>query len=135
MWATEPVRVNENGLDALAAAGGAVLAVLLLLGGTGHLSAVWPTSDESTLSQLLPGLLLLAAGAFNAVAAVGLLRRRAGWQWAALVVNLGLAIYLAWLLTVGVPDHPIGVFLALVCSQLIVLGAVLVGLEWRAPDP
>lgn len=80
--------------------------------------------------MLVPGMLLLMAAVFNLAAVFGLWRGKSRWQWAALVVNAVLALYLVKLVVAGVSDHPIGVFLAMVCSQLVVLLAVLAGLKW-----
>lgn len=131
MWATETIDSNNNGLDAVAAGAGALLAMFLLLGGAGHLAATWTIGDQHSVMRLLPGLLLLAAATFNGLAFPGLLRGRRSWQWTALAVNSALALYLGRLLGEGVPNHPIGIFLALVCSHLVMLTAVVAGLEWR----
>jgi len=135
MSATELRDNVENGLDRLSAAGSAVLGFFLLAGGAGHLTAVWPdATGQGSMLALVPGLLLLAAAVFNLAAGVWLWRGRTGWQWATLAANGVLAVYLARLLMTGIPDHPIGAFLVLVCSQLIVLGALLAGLQWKSPD-
>lgn len=136
MSATEMRGDVENGLDRLGAAGSAVLGLFLLAGGAGHVAAVWPAATgQGSMLVLVPGLLLLAAAVFNLAAGVWLWRGQTGWQWAALAVNGVLAVYLATVLLTGVPDHPIGAFLVVVCSQMIVLGALLAGLQWKSPDP
>ena len=135
MSATELRGNVENGLDRLGAAGSAMLGLFLLVGGAGHLAAVWPgAAAHGSMLVPMPGLLLLAAGVFNLAAGIWLWRGRTGWQWAALAANGVLAVYLARLLTTGVPDHPIGAFLVLVCGQVIILGGLLAGLQWKSPD-
>lgn len=132
MWATESIDGKDsNGLDAVAAGAGAVLAVFLLLGGAGHLVATWPGGFEASPLRWLPGLFLLGAAVFNGLSCPFVWRGHRGWQAAALGLNAALALYLGRLLVDGPPDHPIGMFLAVVCSDLILLIAVLAGLEWR----
>ncbi len=135
---TQPAR---NSLHRLASAGGVMLGVFLLAGASGHFVAVWPAfkdamiaSDNSRVAPLLPGLILAATGLTN----IGLCKALwSGTRWSlqlALLFNGGTAMYLAYLLSLGVPGHPIGVFLALVSSYFVVLGAIRVGLVWPAVD-
>lgn len=135
---TQPAR---NSLHRLASGGGVLLGVFLLTGAFGHFVAVWPAfnagviaSDNSRVALLLPGLMLAATGLLN----IGLCRALwTGTMWSlqlALLFNGVTAVYLAYLLIHGVPDHPIGLFLALVSSYVLVLGAIRVGLVWPAMD-
>lgn len=134
MSASETMSVERNGLDALVAGMSLLLGLFLLVGGSGHLTAIVPRANGS-MALLLPGLILLSAAGVNLLASLPLARGRRSARWLLLSINAPLAVYLAWLLQQDVPDHPIGVFLAMVCSQLIVLLAVLSGMNWAPPEP
>lgn len=132
---------NRNLLYNLAAIGGVFLAIFLLAGAYGHLAAVLPAigSESSTaigpgLVLLLPGLLLLATGILN----VALCRFIwSGRQWSLQLALLGNGLtlaYLAYLLWAEVPDHPIGLFLAMVTCYVVLLGATRFGLVWPSRD-
>ena len=129
----------RNGLHGLAAAGAVLLGLFLLAGAGGHIVAVWPVLDSDIgasfakrFAVLLPGLVLLAGGMINLVFCWPLW---AGTRWAlhaSIAGNLINAIYFGWLLARGVPEHPIGLFLAAVASYLLLLGAIRAGLVWPA---
>ena len=124
----------------LASGGGLLLGAFLLLAAYGHFSAVWPAveaamgrSEDSRYSLLLPGLLLVFTGLIN----ISLCRALwTGTRWAlhlALFFNTLAAMYFVYLLvSQGAPDHPIGPFVAMVSSYLILLGAIRLGLVWPA---
>ncbi len=131
----------DNSLFRLTSVVGAFLGLSLLAAAYGHFAAVWPAIDagsgESAKSRfllLLPGLVLTINGLINIVVC------RALWlcmNWAlntALVFNAMTTIYLLHLLVHGVPDHPIGFFVALVLSVLVLLIAIRMGLVWPAVD-
>ncbi|MFK7957336.1 MAG: hypothetical protein AB8B96_14660 [Lysobacterales bacterium] len=129
----------RNSLYTLAAAAGALLGLLLLAAAFGHFAAVWPAIDENTtvsgtkrLLLLLPGLVLTVAGLINVLTCRALW---IGMKWAlhtALAFNGITATYLVYLLSQGVPGHPIGFFLTLVLSSFVMLSAIRVGLVWPA---
>ncbi|MDO3387160.1 hypothetical protein QWI17_15035 [Gilvimarinus sp. SDUM040013] len=130
---------SGNGLYQLAAAGGFLLGLFLLAGATGHLSAVWATAlgaehrfAASQLSLLLPGLILALAAGANLLTCRALWRSR---RWALHVVfaiNAIATLYFAYLLQRGVPGHPIGFFLAVTASQLVIITSIKLGLLWPA---
>ena len=131
-------QVPRNALYPLASGGGVLLGLFLLGAAYGHFSAVWPViagseapPNSSRLSLLLPGLLLATIGLIN----IGLCRHLwAGKRWAlhlALVLNVLAGMYLVYLLlSQAVPNHPIGIFVALVSSYLIMLAVIRLGLIW-----
>ncbi len=129
----------RNALYSLAAVGGVLLGLFLLAGASGHFIAVWPSLDSAVTPSLVnrfnllkPGLILLTTGLINIGVCRGLWM---GKNWAlqlALGCNVFTMIYFGWLLTKGVPDHPIGVFLASAASYVVLLGAIRVGLVWPA---
>ncbi len=128
----------RNSLYSLASVGGVLLGAFLLAGAYGHFEAVWPIvggdrEPERRVALMLPGAVLLFTGLLN----IGLCRALwigAGWSLQlALAGNSLTAIYLGLLLYRSVvPDHPIGVFLALVSSFVLILAAIRVGLTWPA---
>lgn len=124
---------DRNLLFNLAAIGGVFLAFFLLLGAYGHLAAVLPAiGAESNMSigLLLPGLLLLATGILN-VALCTFLWNGKHWSLQLALLGNGLTLaYLAYLLWTDIPDHPIGLFLALVTCYVVLLGATWFGLVW-----
>ncbi len=133
-------RPSRNSLYSLAAIGGVLLGLFLIAAAYGHLSAVWPSIDSgmsasgnSRFVLLLPGLLLATTGLIN----IGLCRVLwIGMSWAlqlALVSNVLAGAYFTYLLlSQEVPDHPIGHFVAMVSSYIILLGAIRFGLVWPA---
>lgn len=128
---------NRNLLYNLAAIGGVFLAFFLLLGAYGHFAAVLPamgsesnTSIGPELVLLLPGLLLLVTGILNVALCTFLWN---GKQWSLQLALLGNGLtlaYLAYLLWTEVPNHPIGLFLAMVTCYVVLLGATRFGLVW-----
>lgn len=140
----QPARnsLPRNSLWGIASVGGLLLGFFLLAAAYGHFAAVWPTIDSGTapsyksrFSMLLPGLLLVITGLID----IGLCRVLwVGMRWAlqlALVFNVLAAIYLTYLLlSQAAPDHPIGPFVALVSSYIILLAAIRLGLVWPAVD-
>lgn len=146
MWATsEATHSPGNALYRLVAASGGLLGLLLVAGASGHMTGVWPMlfgngngMDNGNLQYLrvflllLPGVILALTAAINALVCYPLW---VGTQWAlrlALSVNVLAAIYFTYLLQCGIPDHPIGFFLAFIAGQVIVLGAIQAGLRWPA---
>ncbi len=124
----------RNLLHRLASVGGALLGVFLVAGALGHFTAIWPaiSSDGSRFDLLLPGLVLMTTGLFN-IALCQVLWKGISWSLKLVLgANACTAIYLAYLLNHGVPDHPIGFFLALVSSHVVLLAAIRVGLVWPA---
>ena len=128
---------QRNSLYSIAAVGGILLGAFLLAGAYGHFAAVWPgvtgepdAATRERFSLLFPGIVLAATGVVN----VALCRALwTGTYWAlqlALAMNLLAAVYLGYLLTRGVPGHPIGEFLAVVLSYVVLLGAIRMGLIW-----
>lgn len=129
-----------NALYRIASVGGLLMGLFLMSAAYGHFVAVWPvidgssdSSQSSRLSLLLPGLLLVTTALIN----IGLCRVLwIGMRWAlhlALVFNVLAAMYLIYLLLgQAVPDHPIGPFVALVSSYIILLAAIRLGLVWPA---
>lgn len=140
MWAIESkASSGANDLYRLAAVTGLLLAFFLFLGASGHLVAVWSTLSVNDsgmgnrVALLLPGLVLAASCIGNGLLAPGLWLRKRLARDAALLVNTLCALYLSYLLAKGVPGHPIGIFLCLVLHQLLILGAICVGLVWVGP--
>lgn len=124
----------------LASGGGLLLGIFLLFAAYGHFAAVLPTIESGTgpsgstrFSLLLPGLFLVTTGLID----IGLCRVLwIGMRWAlhlALVFNVIAALYLVYLmLSQSAPNHPIGLFVGLVSSYIILLTAILLGLVWPA---
>ncbi len=126
--------VPRNLLHRLASIGGALLGAFLVAGALGHFTAIWPvlSTDGSRFDLLLPGLMLMTTGLLDIALCQPLWK---GTSWSlklALGANACTTMYLAYLLNQGVPDHPIGAFLALVSSYVILLAAIRVGLVWPA---
>lgn len=119
--------------------------MFLLAGAFGHFGSVWPAAGDGSVmssippfSLLFPGLLLALTGLVNICLCKALW---AGANWAlqlALAVNLVAVVYLGYLLNQNIPGHPIGIFVALVSSQVLLLAAIRLGLTWpareRSPD-
>ena len=127
-----------NLLYRVAAVSGAFLATFLLLGARGHLAAVWSRLVEpeavaiDRLALVLPGAVLLLSGLANTATLYGLWRSGRISLFVALAVNVAAASYFTYLLARGVPDHPIGFFLALVAGHTVVLASLCAGLRWPA---
>lgn len=135
---SSPVGVPPlNALFRLAGAGSALLGLLFLVGASGHLSETWPMIVADSLNNrslwlLLPGLILAITSLLNVSLCWGLWAGKPLARRLAFTVNLLATFYLAYLLHRGVPDHPIGFFLAFTSSQVILLGAIQAGLTWPA---
>lgn len=126
---------DRNALYRIAAVGGVAVGALLIAGAWGHFAAVWNRLGEpghSRLALMAPGMLLLATGATNLCVCLSLWRGAIWAQRVALGTNLIAAGYFAYLLIRGVPDHPIGLFLAIVTGHAIVLASINAGLRWPA---
>lgn len=131
--------IPSNGLYRIAALSSVFVGLFFCAGAYGHMAAAWslmasnpelPTSQR--LGLLIPGLLLTVTALVNLCSGWPLWRGRRWIVQPALLVNLVAAFYLSYLLHRGVPDHPIGVFLVLVASHGILLGAIKAGLTWPA---
>lgn len=130
-----------NMLPRLASVAGVLLGLFLMLGAYGHFAAVWPTladSADATIFKrfvlIVPGAVLVLTGAIN-IGFCRLLWTSVAWTLKlALVFNMATVIYLTYLLTTDITGHPIGLFLALVSSHALVLGAISMGLAWPAMD-
>jgi len=131
--------VTRNALYSLAAAGAVLLGLFLLAGAGGHIVAVWPSLDAAAnptpgnpVTLLLPGGVLATTGVLNLGLSAPLWKgNRRALNWA-LACNIVAAAYCGWLLLRGVPDHPIGLFLAVTSSEVLLLSAVRAGLVWPA---
>ncbi|SHE52852.1 hypothetical protein SAMN04487965_0086 [Microbulbifer donghaiensis] len=130
--------LQENALYRLAAAGAVLLSVLLILGANGHFVAIWAqVMSEATalprrLLLMLPGAVLAGTAALNILFSQPLWQARGYALTATLAGNLLTMLYLIYLLIQGVPGHPIGVFLALEMSFVILLVAIRAGMVWPA---
>lgn len=130
---------SRNLLYVLAAIGGAFVGCSLLLGAYGHLAAVLPAiggEDNASivrrLALVLPGLFLLVPGVLN-FALCRFLWDGKLWSLRLALTGNGLALaYLVYLLWKGVPGHPVGIFLAIIASYVVLLGAIRSGLIWPA---
>ncbi|MEL7297300.1 MAG: hypothetical protein AAGJ86_06535 [Pseudomonadota bacterium] len=126
---------ERNALYHIAAVGGVVVGALLLAGAWGHFAAVWDRlidPAQSRLALLAPGILLLSTGVINLGFCVWIWRHAIWAQRVALAANLIAAGYFAYLLSRGVPNHPIGLFLAVVGGHTIILASISIGLRWPA---
>lgn len=140
MSITSPAaKLSGNGLYPIAATSSVFVGLFFCAGAYGHLAAAWSLMMENAdlsgsqrLGLLLPGLLLAVTAFVNLCSAGPLWIGRRWVMPLALVVNLLATLYLGYLLHRGVPDHPIGVFLALASSHGILLGAIALGLTWPA---
>ena len=130
--------LQRNNLYNLAAVGALLLGALLTLGANGHFVAVWAqiTDEEAApwrrLLLMLPGVVLAGTAALNVLLSKPLWQARSYALTATLAGNLLAMLYLIYLIIQGVPDHPIGVFLALEMSFVILLVAIRAGLVWPA---
>ncbi|WP_226704511.1 hypothetical protein [Microbulbifer elongatus] len=130
--------VQRNTLYNLAAVGALLLGALLTLGAYGHFIAVWSqiTSQDNDfirrLLLILPGAMLTGTAVLNILLSKPLWQARGYALSITLASNLLATLYLIYLMIQGVPDHPIGVFLALEMSLVILLVAIRVGLKWPA---
>ncbi|WP_193164112.1 hypothetical protein [Microbulbifer hainanensis] len=130
--------LQRNALYNLAAAGAVLLGALLTLGAYGHFVAVWSqiTGEDTALLRrlllMLPGATLAGTAALNILFSKPLWQARAYALTVTLAGNLLALLYLIYLMIQGVPDHPIGVFLALEMSLVILLVALRAGLVWPA---
>lgn len=128
-----------NLLPPLASVAGVLVGVFLVLGAYGHFTAVWPTLVGSAgapvfkrLMLIVPSVVLVLTGVMN-IGFCRLLWTRVAWTLKlALMCNLATVIYLTYLMITGIAGHPIGLFLALSCSYVLVLGAIRAGLVWPA---
>lgn len=127
-----------NNLYNLAAAGALFLSAFLTLGAYGHFVAIWAEamSEDTTLLRrlllLLPGAVLAGTAALNVLLSKPLWQGRSYALTATLAGNLLAMFYLIYLMIQGVPNHPIGVFLAMEMSFVILLLAIRSGLAWPA---
>lgn len=130
--------VQRNPLYNLAAVSALLLGALLTLGANGHFVAVWSqiTSEDNDLIRrlllILPGAMLAGTAVLNILLSKPLWQARGYALSITLASNLLATLYLIYLLIQGVPDHPIGVFLALEMSFVILLVAIRAGLVWPA---
>ena len=128
--------LQQNALYSLVAAGAVLLGVLLTLGAYGHFVAIWPqvTGEDTALPRrlllMLPGAMLAGTAALNILFSKPLWQARGYALTITLAGNLLTMLYLIYLMIQGVPDHPIGVFLALEMSLVILLVAIRAGLVW-----
>ncbi|MCQ3830698.1 hypothetical protein HXX02_14760 [Microbulbifer elongatus] len=128
--------LHRNNLYNLAAVGALLLAAFLTLGAYGHFVAIWAQamSEDAALARrlllMLPGTILAGAAALNMLFSRPLWQAHSYALTATLVGNLLATLYLIYLMITGVPDHPIGVFLTLETSLLILLTALRCGLVW-----
>lgn len=131
--------LQQNALYKLAAAGAVLLSVLLTLGANGHFVAIWAQvmSEDTALPRrlllMLPGAMLAGTAALNILFSKPLWQARGYALTATLVGNLLTMLYLIYLMIRGVPDHPIGIFLALETSYVMLLMGIRTGLVWPAP--
>ena len=138
---SDPPAQPATGLCRIAAVSGVAIGALLLAGAWGHFAAIWDRlgdPDASRLSLLAPGIFLTVAGVINGALCVSIWAARRWAHWLALAANLFATGYFALLLSRGIPDHPIGLFLAVVAGHTLVLGAIAAGLTWPhepAADP
>ncbi|AWF81646.1 hypothetical protein BTJ40_12870 [Microbulbifer sp. A4B17] len=128
--------LQRNALYRLAACGAVVLGLFLLLGAQGHFAAIWPlvTSDSIGLSRrlllILPGVMLAGTAVLNLLLCKPLWQERRYALNVTLAGNLLTTSYLFYLMIRGVPNHPIGIFLALEMSFVLLLLVTRNGLVW-----
>lgn len=130
-------RHHADGLHRIATVGCLIVGALLLAGAYGHFVAVWDRLTGAATPRIAlaaPGVLLLTSGVINLSLSVWIWRAT---QWAertALAANAMAAGYFVYLLTITVPDHPIGLFLVTVGAQAIVLTTICLGMRWPHPS-
>ncbi|WP_444913589.1 hypothetical protein [Microbulbifer sp. TRSA007] len=128
--------LQRNALYRLAACGTVVLGLFLFLGAQGHFVAIWPlvTSDGIGLFRrlllMLPGVMLAGTAVLNLLLCKPLWQERRYALNVTLAVNLLTTSYLFYLMIRGVPNHPIGIFLALEMSFVLLLLVTRTGLVW-----
>ncbi|MBB5210509.1 hypothetical protein [Microbulbifer hydrolyticus] len=130
--------VQRNNLYNVAAVGAVLLAALLILGAHGHFVAVWAqimdgdAAMQRRLLLMLPGAMLAGTAVLNIFLSKSLWQERGYALSITLTANLVAMTYLVYLLVRGVADHPIGVFLTLEMSLVILLAGIRAGLVWPA---
>ncbi|WP_444936050.1 hypothetical protein ACJJIW_18790 [Microbulbifer sp. JMSA004] len=130
--------LQRNALNRLAACGAVVLGLFFLLGAQGHFVATWPfiTSDGIGLSRrlllMLPGVMLAGTAVLNLLLCKPLWQERRYALNVTLAGNLLTMSYLLYLMIRGVPNHPIGTFLALEMSFVMLLVGTRAGMVWPA---
>ncbi|WP_226647725.1 hypothetical protein [Microbulbifer variabilis] len=130
--------LQRNALYRLAAIGAVILGLFLTLGAQGHFVAIWPMviSEGMDLSHglllMLPGVMLAGTAVLNLLLCKPLWQERAYALNVTLTGNLLTMSYLFYLMIRGVPNHPIGVFLALEMSFVLLLVVTRAGLIWPA---
>lgn len=142
MWVTDMAAANttamkqRNGLYKLATCGALLVSLLFCVGAYGHFVAVWwqivggDTDLQKRLLLLLPGAVLTGTAALNLLLSRTLWQARSYALNGLLAANFFTLCYLIYLMLSGVPGHPIGSFLVLVTSEVILLLAIRVGLVW-----
>ncbi|MEJ2419417.1 MAG: hypothetical protein P8Y45_21335 [Exilibacterium sp.] len=105
------------------------------MGAYGHFVAVWAqmTGEDTAIQRRL--LLMLPGAMLAGTAVLNILLSKSLWQargYALTVALMGTMVYLIYLLIRVVPDHPIGIFLALETSYVILLLGIRAGLVWPA---
>ena len=137
MWDSNQLSPN-NSLYKLASVSGVLLGAFLLAGAYGHFAAVWPEVNDGIgsarrIALLFPGTVLLVTGLANIGSCMALWTGKRWPLLPGLALNALAMVYLGYLLYQDVaPDHPIGIFLALVASYVLLLGAITAGLTWPA---
>ena len=86
------------------------------------------------LLLMLPGVMLVGTAALNVLLSKPLWQGRGYALTITLAGNLLTMLYLIYLMIKDVPDHPIGVFLALEMSLVILLVAIRAGLVWAVAN-
>ncbi|GAB2877209.1 hypothetical protein ACCI51_19080 [Microbulbifer echini] len=139
MWVSRSTRSSQrNALYRLAAIAAVILGLFLTLGAQGHFVAIWPlvTSDGMGLSRgsllMLPGVMLAGTAVLNFLFCKPLWQERGYGLNVTLAGNLVTTSYLLYLMIRGVPNHPIGIFLALEMSFVLLLVGTRAGLVWPA---
>ncbi|WP_299948526.1 hypothetical protein [uncultured Microbulbifer sp.] len=129
---------QRNALYRLAAGSAVLLGLFLILGAHGHVVAIWPmVIDESTviprrLLLMLPGVMLIGTAVLNILLCKPLWQERGHALNVMLAGNLFAMSYLVYLMIRDVPNHPVGAFLTLEMSYVILLVGIRVDLVWPA---
>lgn len=130
--------LQRNALYNLAAGGAVLLGAFLTLGAYGHFAAVWAQmmGEDTALQRrfllMLPGAMLAGTAVLNILLSKPLWQARGYALTVTLAGNLLTTVYLIYLLIRSVPGHPIGTFLALEMSYVILLAGIRAGLAWPA---